>query len=57
MNSVGRAQEGTNRQDAYIDARALTASFGSLGVVASDVRLPTDQEVCDPKAMTSCRSD
>ncbi|PMQ03788.1 Heme/hemopexin-binding protein [Dyella sp. AD56] len=47
--STSHAQNGNNRLDSYIDASIITASYRAYGIVPSGIRLPPDQEACDPE--------
>nr|WP_199043850.1 filamentous hemagglutinin N-terminal domain-containing protein [Dyella sp. ASV24] len=47
--STSHAQNSNNRLDSYIDASIITASYRAYGIVPSGIRLPADQEACDPE--------
>lgn len=54
--STSHAQNGNNRLDSYIDASIITASYRAYGIVPSGIRLPPDQEACDPET-ADCQSE
>ncbi|AIF48217.1 beta strand repeat-containing protein [Dyella japonica] len=55
--SSGHAQNGNNHLDSYIDASIITASYRAYGIVPSGIRLPPDQQACDPQDSADCQSD
>ncbi|WP_430389968.1 beta strand repeat-containing protein [Dyella sp. 20L07] len=56
IRSINHALGGNNNLDSYIDAGTITASYRGYGIVPTGIRLPPDQDTCDPQKV-DCRSE